>query len=198
MIRTVLLNICDVINQHFKNEFDFDKMLVLSNLVNSDGGLPENVANKMVFFLIGLSEESTLKNNLNRNRSSSDNTFTKTPKTIHFNLQLLFCANFEGKAYEDGLAYLDSLIRFFQKNRILIVPSQRENSFKSNSPSSSDQERRVSFELCKLDYSELSHLWSAIGGKLKPSALYKVGIVSFDDAPTESVTPSIGQINSKS
>lgn len=198
MIRTVLLNIGEVINQHFRNEFDSDKMLVLSNLVNSDGGLPENVANKVVFFLIGLSEESTLKNNLNRNRNSSDNSFTKTPKIIHFNLQLLFCANFEGKAYEQGLAYLDSLIRFFQKNRILTVPSQRPDPLKSNPPISNDQERRVSFELCKLDYSELSHLWSAIGGKLKPSALYKVGIVSFDDAPAESIIPSIGEINSKS
>lgn len=125
-----------------------------------------------------MSEETTLKNSLNRTRSGNDGSFSKTPQALHFNLQLLFCANFEGSSgYEEGLAYLSSLIRFFQINKVMMVPHEKSNlssngistalTGSNNSNTSGGLESRVSFELSKLDYSELSHLWSAIGGEVK-------------------------------
>ena len=203
MLRTALVHIRDSINLYYKNEYKKDKMLVLTNLQNADGTTPDDVSNKMVFFLTGLSEETTLKNSLNRIRNGSEGGFVKAPKNLHLNMYLLFCANFEGiTGYEEGLAYLSSLVRFFQLNKILHVPKSTTNAQTSDSETTIDRggdtsktsQSRLTFELCKLEYSELSHLWSAIGGKLRPSVLYKVGIVTFDDVRVTETIPAITEI----
>ena len=202
MISNALTHIEKRINEHFKNEFTSDKMLVLSNLVNADGSVIDEVANKIVCCLVSLEEESTLKNGLNRTMNSKSGSFDKTPPILHFNMQLLFCANFTGIAgYEEGLAYLSSLIRFFQTNRIIKIPGIRQFlpkesiSAKRNGASEGmnllGPTQRISFELCKLEYSELSHLWSAIGAKLMPFVVYMVGMISFDEAPLVSTIEPI-------
>jgi hypothetical protein len=208
MIRNALTHIEKRINEHFKNEFASDKMLVLSNLVNADGSVIDEVANKMVCCMVSLEEESTLKNGLNRTMKSKSGSFDKTPPILHFNMQLLFCANFIGIAgYEEGLAYLSSLIRFFQTNRIMKIPGIRQILPKDRVSSSrngaydgtnlSGPTQGITFELCKLDYSEFSHLWSAIGAKLMPSVVYKVGMISFDDPPLVSTIEPITSTKNK-
>jgi len=205
MIRTALVHIRDSVNRYYKNEFGKDKMLVLSNLQNADGSVPDKIADKMVFFLTGISEEPALKNNLNRSRNGADNVFLKAPKKLHINMNLLFCANFEGTAgYEEGLAYLSALVRFFQINKVIQVPNRQleissngsvsNGNGAENGGTSNGSQSRLTFELCQLDYSEMSHLWSAIGGKLMPSVLYKVGIVTFDDVPLSGAIPAIKEI----
>ncbi|HMB64171.1 MAG TPA: DUF4255 domain-containing protein [Eudoraea sp.] len=195
MIYTALAHIRDLVNQHFMNEFSAREKAVLSNIVNADGSIPGELQDKIVFFLVSLEEEATLKNNLNRSSNSKADTFAKKPPAIHFRLQLLFCANFMGDNYDEGLAYLSSLIRFFQINRVVQVPNRSgkdpNNTLSSKQQATSTAAQRLSFELCKLDYSELSHLWSAIGAKLMPSVLYKVGMVAFDDLPVSGIIPPI-------
>jgi len=188
MIHVALTNVRDLLNEHFKNEFSIsENKVVLSNIVKVDGSAAQNVEGKIVFFLISLDEEPALKNSLNRSGSENSSFAFKSP-SLHLNMQLFFCANFDSAIYIEGLGYLSSLIRFFQINKRIVVDSSTSSSHKRN---------RLSFELCKLDYAQLSHLWSAIGSKLMPSVLYKVGIMVFDDAPIERLVPSINNPESK-
>lgn len=195
MIHTALAHIGDLVNQHFVNEFSAGEKVVLSNVVNADGTIPSGLENKIVFFLVGVEEEITLKNNLNRSSDSKGTSFAKRPPVLQIKVQLLFSANFMGDNYDEGLAYLSSLIRFFHSNKVIQVPSRSgkdpNNRLSSEERSTATAVQRLSFELCKLDYSELSHLWSAIGAKLMPSVLYKVGMVVFDDLPVSGVIPPI-------
>lgn len=184
MIDIALTYIRDILNEHFKNEFSISESKVaLSNIVKADGSSAQDVEGKIVFFLISLEEESALKNSLNRSSSQDFSSFAQKSPTLHLNMQLLFCANFDSKVYVEGLSYLSSLIRFFQINKKISIDYL----------SSSSSHNKLSFELCKLDYAQLSHLWSAIGTKLMPSVIYKVGLLVFDDMPLEKMISTINE-----
>ncbi len=183
MIHIALTYIRDILNENFRNEFSIsENKVVLSNIVKADGSSAQNVDGKIVFFLISLEEETALKNNLNRSSGRENDSFSHKMPVLHLNMQLLFCANFDSNVYVEGLSYLSSLIRFFQINKKLSLDQSNNSGNKIN---------KLSFELCKLDYAQLSHIWSAIGTKLMPSVLYKVGLLAFDDAPIERIIPAI-------
>lgn len=190
MIDIVLIYIRDLLNEHFRNEFEIsENKVVLSNIVKTDGSAAQNVDDKIVFFLVSLNEEATLRNSSNRSPGKDGDSFASKTSPLHLNLQLLFCSNFDGNVYSEGLSYLSSLIRFFHANKI--IPLDHLNN-------SSQKLHRLSFELCKLDYDQLSHLWSAVGSKLMPSVIYKVGMVVFDDTPVRKVIPAINNPESNS
>lgn len=183
MIDTALTYIRDILNEHFRNEFSIsENKVMLSNIVKTDGSAAQNVDGKIVFFLVSLNEESTLKNSMNRMSSNDNGSVALRTPPIHLNLQLLFCSNFDSNVYSEGLSYLSSLIRFFHANKVITLTHLNHSNQKIN---------RLNFELCNLDYDQLSHLWSAIGSKLMPSALYKVGMVVTDSAPVRKIIPVI-------
>jgi hypothetical protein len=160
---------------------------VLSNVVNSDGNPPKNLDDKIVLFLINVEEETTLKNNFHRSPNSEGKFDDKNP-TAHYNLDVLFCANFTGEKYSDGLAYLSAVIRYFQRNRV-IRPIAPEHPLHNS---------KLLFEMVKLDYSQMSHLWSAVGSKLMPSLLYRVRLLAFRDTLDGAAIPSILQTKTRS
>ncbi len=183
MIDVTLTYIRDLLNEHFRNEFSIsENKVVLSNIVKPDGSEAQNVSGKIVFFLVGLEEESTLKNSTNRNQHSGGGAYAYRSSSLPVNLRLLFCSNFDSNIYIEGLSYLSALVRFFHANKR--IPLDIPN---SNSP------KYISFELCSLGYDELSHLWSAIGSKLMPSVLYKAGVVMHDDISIQKITPAVSK-----
>ncbi|ERM81218.1 hypothetical protein P872_20240 [Rhodonellum psychrophilum GCM71 = DSM 17998] len=183
MIDITLVYIRDLLNQHFKNHFSIsDNKVVLSNLVESDGSFAKEVDDKVVFFLLGFEEESSLKNTNSRGGSIANGSFSDKHPPLYLNLNLFFCANFRNQNYTEGLHYLSFIISYFQQHKTLVP---------INSLGLSKRVQKLSFELCKLDYDQLSHIWSSIGSKLLPSALYKVGIVVFDESPITKITPVI-------
>ncbi len=183
MIDSVLVHIRDILNQYFKNQHGFsDNKVVLSNLLENDGSSPIEVEDRLVFFLLSIGEEFTLKNKSGRTGGAIGTGFIDHASPLYLNLQLVFCANFKNKNYVEGLNYLSLLINFFQNNRII------------NSSAIQGVSRdigKISFELCSLSYDSLSHVWSAIGSKILPSAVYKVGLVMIDDTPAKGITPAV-------
>jgi hypothetical protein len=185
MIDVALVLIRDLLNEHFRNEFSIsENKVVLSNIVKADGSAAQNVDGKVVFFLVSLDEEAALKNSINRSIGAENGSFAQKSPSLHLNMQVLFCANFDSTIYSEGLSYLSSLIRFFQRHKRIAL---------DQSNNSGSSKNKLSFELCKLDYAELSHLWSAIGSKLMPSVLYKVSMLVFDDAPIRRIIPAVKQ-----
>jgi len=171
------------LNEYFKNEFSIsENKVILSNIVKPDGSSAKNVDGKIVLLLVSLDEESTLKNNSSRYSNAGDGAFGHKSPTLHINMNLFFIANFDSTLYPEGLSYLSSLIRFFQINRKITIDQLGHSSRNTKS---------LNFELSKLDYAELSHIWSAIGTKLMPAVLYKVGLLAFDDLPLDRIIPAI-------
>ncbi len=190
MIDVALGLIRDSLNEHFRNEFSIsENKVVLSNILKTDGSAAQNVDGKIVFFLVSLDEEAALKNSLNRSLGQANGSFAVKSPALHLNMQVLFCANFDSAIYSEGLSYLSSLIRFFQNNKRMAM-DQSEN------PDAA--KNRLVFELCKLDYAELSHLWSAIGSKLMPSVLYKVSMLVLEDSPIRKIIPAVKETDNHS
>ncbi|AOW20715.1 DUF4255 domain-containing protein [Urechidicola croceus] len=186
MIHAALTHIRDILNQSFKNQFSIsENKVVLSNIIKSDGSVDPNIESKIVFFLVSIEEESTLKNSLSRSVSKNSGSFAYKSPSLHLNMHLLFCANFDGAVYPEGLKYLSFLIRFFQSNRKISIRNSDSNL------------KELSLEISKLEFSQLSHLWSALGSKLMPSVLYKVRTIVFDDETIEKITPSIKGIDNQ-
>lgn len=182
MIDITLTYIRDLLNQHLKNNFPLaGNKVILSNLVENDGSSSREVEDKVVLFLIQLDEETSLKNSSGRG-SMTGGAFADRNAPLFLNLHIFFCTNFKGQNYVEGLNYLSAIIRFFQQNRIL-TPAV--------SLGFSDGIEKLSFELCKLDYDQMSNIWSSIGSKLLPSVLYKVRIIVMDDSPIKKVIPAV-------
>lgn len=183
MIDKTLIYIRDQLNQHFKNSFAVsDDKVILTNLVESDGSSSIEIENKMVFFFLGLDEEASLKNTGASRGGMGNGHFAGKVPPLFLNLHIFFCANFKGNNYLEGLYYLSSLVQFFQQNKVMIPSASQEISKKTG---------RLSFELCKLSYDQMSHIWSSIGAKLLPSVLYRVGILVYDEAPIGKIIPGI-------
>ncbi|WP_423999495.1 DUF4255 domain-containing protein [Maribacter sp. IgM3_T14_3] len=189
MIHTVLEYVRDRLKKHFRNEFSGTNVkVVLSNLDNANGLVVDKTANSIVFFLINVTEETTLKNNLNRSVSAGQNFLAKKQAPLHLNFQIMFCANFSEGNYLDGLNYLSSIIHFFHVHPKLDCSpiKDKENSI-----------GKLTFELCTLDYGEISQVWSAIGSKLTPSLIYKVNILVFEDKSIPGKIPAIESVQNR-
>jgi hypothetical protein len=184
MIDLTLDYIQKILNQHLKNKNpESANKVVLSNLVENDGSLTED---KIVVFLLQIEEESSLKNS-GINKLMSNSNFSNIGSPMYLNLHVFFCMNFQKKNYFEGLKYLSLIVNFFQTNKIIKLPS---------SAGFSNDFDKVTVELCKTSYDQLSNIWSAIGAKLMPSALYQIRLVNMKDTRVIGVIPAISQAES--
>lgn len=188
MIDILLIHVRDLLNQYFKNQYGFtENKVVVSNLLENSGTSPVELEDRMVCFLLSLEEEPALKNKSSRPLGTGSGFLDKS-SPLYLHLQLVFCANFKSKNYLEGLNYLSQTINFFHQNRTLNP---------GTIPGLSKRVEKISFELCTLSYDNLSQIWSAIGSKILPSAVYKVGLVIFDDTPVRGIIPVISSTGSE-
>lgn len=188
MIDILLIHVRDLLNQNFKNQYGVsDNKVVVSNLLDNLSTSPAELENKIVCFLLSIEQETILKNKNGRAGGSSGGVMDKFAP-LYLNLQVVFCANFKSKNYLEGLNYLSQTISFFHQNRIINL---------GNIQGLSNKTDKISFELSNLSYDNLSQIWSAIGSKVLPAAIYKVGLVIFDDTPIRSITPVISGTGSE-
>ncbi|HAA13271.1 MAG TPA: hypothetical protein DCE41_16890 [Cytophagales bacterium] len=74
--------------------------------------------------------------------------------------------------YDEGLKFLSEALYFFQAQPEFPVPGQPD----------AEYQQHLSFELVKLTYQEMHSLWTALGAKYVPSVLFKVRMLSFQNA----------------
>lgn len=129
-----------------------------------------------------IDEESSLKNRGSYSSEISSTQYQVKTPPLFLNLHVIFCANFRNQHYTEGLNYLSAVINFFQLHKSIIPAA---------SNGLSKRVEKLSFELCKTDFDQLSHIWSSVGSKLLPAVLYKISIVVFDDTPVRKITPAV-------
>jgi hypothetical protein len=119
--------------------------------------------------LINLEEETTLRNTPHHIKQN-DKVYYKEPP-IFLNLYLLFTFMFQG--YDTSLLHMSKTIELFQSKRMFAS----ENATPEN-PFPGALEKLV-LEFCNLNFEQLNHMWSILGGTYFPSALYKVRLVKI-------------------
>jgi hypothetical protein len=127
----------------------------------------ENNVHGVVISLINLEEETTLRNTGHHIKQNEKVHYQEPP--IFLNLYLLFVFNFE--SYDSSLLRLSQTIELFQYKRKFAS----ENATPGN-PFPAALEKLI-FDFCNLNFEQLNHTWSILGGAYFPSVLYKVRLV---------------------
>ena len=186
MIPNALTYIRDVLNKEFRNEFSTSEdLVVLSNLINPDGSIPEGIMNKLVLFPIVIGEEATLKSVRSLTNVAEQDKFTRSAPPIHLNIHILVCANFEEDKYMEGLSFLSFIINCFRERSVFTSQDDPKVNGK------------ISLEFRTSSIEEMNHLWSAIGVKLMPSLHYKVRTIEFDQGQVKKEIPSINSLDNQ-
>lgn len=166
MIHVVLSAVVTALNEYFKSELNLQEdMVILANAVDMSGNLNSQIDNKLCVFLQHLDEERVL-----RNGSYQAYAGMNPPK--HFNLYVMFVANFPDPNYLESLRYLSLVLEFFQGNQFFN---------RVNLPQLSANVDKLSFEYVNFTFEELNSVWGLLGLKYMPSATYKLKLLTFSN-----------------
>jgi hypothetical protein len=179
MIHVVLDSLVTALNEFIKNTLNLQEdVVILANAVDLSGNLNSQIDNKLCVFLQNIEEERTI-----RNGSYQAYAGMNPPK--HFNLYLMFLANFPDPNYTESLRYISLVLEFFQGNQYFD---------RVNLPMLSSNVEKLSFEFVNFSLDELNSVWSLMGLKYMPSAVYKVKLLTFsNNLIREEVTSVMGK-----
>lgn len=175
MIHVVLSSVVSTLNEFIRNELNLQEdVVILTNPVDMSGNLNSQIDNKLCLFLQNLDEERVIRN-------GGYQTFAGSNPPKHFNLHVMFVANFPDPNYLEALRYISLVLEFFQGTQVFD---------KFNLPTLSTNVERLSFEFVNFTFDELNSVWSVLGLKYMPSASYKIKLLSFtNNLIREEVTP---------
>lgn len=180
MINKALQFTVSVLDQFLKNRMGLDESkVVLNNLIEGNGSLPQINQNKIVLSLINIEKETT-KQFYNRNARLENGVYSDISPSEKFNLDVLISSNFDD--YSETLKFLNASILFFQVNNVL-----DGNSF-SNIPLGLT---KLEFEIEKISYRDMQSLWTAMGAKYQPSVIYKMRMITLQGNEPFGFTPAI-------
>ncbi|GAB2610038.1 DUF4255 domain-containing protein [Belliella aquatica] len=176
MIHKVVPAVIASLNEYIRNELNLqDDMVILTNPVDMKGSLNTQIDNKLCVFLQHLEEEKLIKNGAYQANAGMN-------PPMHFNIYLMFIANFPDPNYLESLRFVSIVLEFFQGSRVFD---------RSNLPLLSNNVEKIAFEYVNLDSKELSNIWGMIGLKYMPSLIYKMKLLSFTNNLIREEVPSI-------
>lgn len=144
------------------------------------------LVNRVILSLVNVEEDRVAKQQENFVRTDVSARY-KNPQ-LYLNLYILFSANRTG--YPDALQHLSYILQFFQFQHVFTPITH---------PDLDPRIQKLIVDLCTLNFEQVNHLWSTLGGKYIPSVLYKVRQITIDEDLTVSESGFIKevQINDK-
>ncbi|CAL2062748.1 DUF4255 domain-containing protein [Tenacibaculum sp. 190524A05c] len=175
----MIYEILQIISEELNDYLD-ENAVALANIADEDseGNSPGNFPD-IALSLINLQEEFALKNV--RNDYVSGNTVSyKNPK-VYLNLFILFSLN--KSSYTESLKSLTKIIEFFQGKKVF---TQANSNYENVDGIENIKSFKFITELYTPTFEELNFIWGTLGGKQKPSVLYKITLLEIErDAITK-------------
>lgn len=185
MIHNILPVIASELNDYLKSRFNaVEDKVILSNIVDQDGGVAVEGNNKIVITLINIAEETTLKANSNQQLMGSS--YVDFAPSISVNLTLMVSAYFSPKNYVESLRFISGVIYFFQSKPLFTS---------QNTPGLSQNIEKLHFDMLSLSPQELMNLFSMMGAKYIPSVVYKMKMLTFNQDNIVDEIPAIKGLN---
>jgi len=189
MIDKALSFIASEVNKYIdsKKGIDTKTRLILGNPVRiAEPTLAINTGDamdeyKLLLSLVNIEEDKVSKQPENFKRID-DRVVYKNPKIL-LNLYLLFVAN--SSTYVETLEYLSLVIQCFQYQKVFEPATH---------PGLDPKIRKLIIEMFTLNFEQVNHLWSTLGGKYIPSMLYKLKVVAIEDDAIDAEGDFIKQI----
>jgi hypothetical protein len=153
-----------------------DPRLVLGNIAKTvDGDTSSNpLNNRIILSLINVEEDKVAKVRENYTKTTTGILYKNPP--ILVNLYILIAANFS--TYSDNLKMIAYVMQFFQS----------ESSFTPISyPGLDARILQLNADLFTLNFEQINHIWSTLGGKYLPSVMYKLRQLTIEDETATSI-----------
>jgi hypothetical protein len=138
--------------------------LALDNTLTGENSL----AGKAILSLVNVEEDKVARQQENYVRTDSSAAYKSPP--LYLNLYILFSVN--KPEYDDCLKWLGHIMQFFQHQQVFTPVTH---------PGLDAKIPRIVVDLFSLNFEQVNHLWSTLGGKYMPSVLYKVRQISVDE-----------------
>ncbi len=168
MIYDILKIIKEATSDFLDAVSDDPSEVVLENIAKLDEAKNSDVDDKMILTLLNSQEEATLKNKPLVRISTGPNTYKTEAIPAYLNLYIILASNRSnyGKALQD----ISSVIAFFQNKPVFT---------ELNTPDHTTDLAEFKFivDLYSLPIEQLSYAWGVLGGKVMPSAMYKISVV---------------------
>lgn len=178
MLYRSLMFLEEQLNNYFEalNAAD-SNILIKPALVENFAALDEEKikgSDNIYLTLVNISEEATMKNTPHYVKENMTTVYRNPP--IHLNLFVLFTACM--KKYDSALLHLSAVIRFFQAKNVFTP----KNSTSTIINDLDDFE--IIMDLFSPTFEQVNYLWSTLGGKQHPFALYKLRLVIMQKEST--------------
>lgn len=123
---------------------------------------------KGILSLVNIEEDRTVR----RQETAVKTATTARYKNPPLQLNLYVLASVNKDDYGDSLVMLGHIVQFFQF----------QNNFTPfTHPALDSRIQKLTVELYTMNFEQVNHLWSTLGGKYLPSALYKVRQITVDE-----------------
>lgn len=169
LIYDTLLLVSEEIN-NFLDPGNPQKPLSLGNIsmFNDGDEFTAALKDKLIVSVVNIEEDRISKTPDNFIRQG-DRTIYRNPP-LHFNITLIFSAT---HSYDKALPLIEGVIRFFQV----------KNVFDTTNTTGLDAEvNKAVFDLVSLNLEQMHQLWTSLGGKYIPSVIYKMRMITIDEA----------------
>jgi hypothetical protein len=139
------------------------------------------INNRAIISLVNIEEDRVSKQQENYTKTMTSIRYKNPP--LFLNLYMLISMNRNN--YGDSLTWLGHILQFFQYQNVFTPISH---------PTLDSRIQKLVVELYTLNFEQVNHLWSTLGGKYLPSVMYKIRQLSVDEDITVSESGFIKEI----
>ncbi|NQY28531.1 MAG: DUF4255 domain-containing protein [Flavobacteriaceae bacterium] len=157
-----------------------DTSVVIENIANADATTEGKTQNKVCISLYNINEEQTLKNAPRHERVNGEMVYKSNP--AYLNLYVMISAN--RTSYEKSLKNISSVVEFLQDKPVFTNTN-------TDVEITDVEEFKFRVDLYSLPPEQLSYAWGVLGGKVLPSALYKISVIKLQKQAIKAAAPLI-------
>lgn len=140
------------------------------------------IINRAILSLVNIEEDRVAKQQENFVKTDISVKYKSPP--LHLNLYVLISVN--RNSYTQSLTWLGHILQFFQFQNVFTPVTH---------PSLDIRILKLIVEQYNLNFEQVNHLWSTLGGKYLPSVMYKVRQIQLDEEMVVSESGFIKQIS---
>lgn len=173
MIHDTLSFLCAEVNKYFNLKLGntTDPRMKIGNASRAlDDSLsgPYSLKDKAILTLVNIEEDRVARQQEHYVKSDTGTQYKQPP--LYLNLYILFSINKDD--YKDSMIWLAHIMQFFQHQKVF-TPLTHPN-LDSSIP-------KIMVDLFNMNFEQVNHLWSTLGGKYLPSVMYKVRQITVDE-----------------
>lgn len=146
----------------------------------------------IILSIVNIEEDKTLKNQSVYLKNTNDNTQISryNHPTQHLIVSILFSSyNKNLSKYLDGLEKLKNVMSYFQQNNSFYYKNDNTElidyiTFLGKTELQKENYSKITVESVSLSMDQLNQMWSYLGSKYMPSALYKMRLCTIQETTT--------------